>query len=335
MSIVRITGAWTQLLLAFLDTQQLAAADLRRELQELAHQEVVAISVWHRLLEQTAALCPQLIAPGLAIGALVEPRHVGVLGYLALTSSNLAEAMLVYQRYERLFYGVDLVELAYEGDQVELRWPRDARSFNALTDSLAIAALVSFLRRQIENPPPPTLISFVHPYPGALAAQTHADFFGCPVHFADSHTRVRFPIWLLNLPMPQHDPGLRDLLARQAQALLQALPSADDFETRLQQILVAALPEGRANLEFCADHLSMSPRSLQRQLKTRSLSFQDLLDRTRNALAEQYLCDPVLSLVDIALLLGYSEQSAFNRAFRRWKKLSPLAWRQQQEPTPR
>ncbi len=335
MSIVRITGAWTQLLLAFLDNQQLAAPDLRQELQELAHQEVVAISVWHRLLEQTAALCPHLIAPGLAIGALVEPRHVGVLGYLALTSSHLAEAMLVYQRYERLFYGVDLVELTYEGDQVELRWPRDARSFNAMTDSLAIAALVSFLRRQIDNPPPPTLISFVHTHPGPSIAQAHADFFACPVRFEDSHTRVRFSCDLLKLPMPQHDPGLRDLLARQAQALLQALPSADDFESRLQQILLAALPEGRASLEFCADHLSMSARSLQRQLKVRALSFQDLLDRTRNALAEQYLSDPALSLVDIALLLGYSEQSAFNRAFRRWKKISPLTWRQQQEFTPR
>ncbi len=327
MSIVRITGAWTQLLLSFLDERQLAAESLRQQLAALAHQELVPIRIWQNLLEEAAALCPHLKAPGLAIGALVEPRHIGVLGYLALASSNLAEAMHIYQRYERLFYGVDLVQLAQEGSDVELRWPRDSRSFNELTDSLAIAALISFLRRQLQAPPPPTQVSFVHPHPGAEIAALYDEFFGCPVTFADSHTRVRFPSSLLSLPMPQHDPGLRDLLARQAQALLQALPSADGFESRLQQILLSALPEGCAQLEYCASVLSMSSRSLQRQLQRRSLNFQQLLDRTRDALCEQYLADPSLSLVEVALLLGYSEQSAFNRAFKRWKGVSPQAWR--------
>ena len=76
--------------------------------------------------------------------------------------------------------------------------------------------------------------------------------------------------------------------------------------------------------------LAMSVRTLQRRLGQQGLSFQRLLDRTREELARSYLLDPALSMVEITMLLGFAEQSSFNRAFRQWAGISPGRWRRQQ-----
>ena len=60
---------------------------------------------------QAVLLRPERLAPGLEIGAMIQPRHVGMLGYLILTCRTLGEAMLAYQRYETLFSGQDMVEV--------------------------------------------------------------------------------------------------------------------------------------------------------------------------------------------------------------------------------
>ncbi len=322
--VIRVTGAWAGLLTDWLDHEQLPAPDLRALLDHWTREEIVPIPVWHSLLQQAVALRPRLRATGLAIGACVQPRHVGVLGYLVLASKTLGEAMLAYQRYERLFYGVDLAEIGMEGDQIEIRWQPGEMGLGALHDAVAISALVTFLRRQVENPPPPSRIAFTHPAPlSEVERQAYETFFGCPVYFGDSHTRVRFPMAYLAIPMPHSDPGLRTLLDRQAQALLLALPDSDAFDRALQQTLLKLLPDASATLPRAARELHVSVRTLQRRLDARGLTWQQLLDRMREQLARQYLADRALTLSDIALLLGFSEQSAFTRAFRRWTKETP------------
>lgn len=326
-SIIRVTGAWTGLLSDWLDQEQLAAPDIRALLARWQPEDMVPVPAWASVLERALALRPQLPVASLAVGALVQPRHVGVMGYVVLASSNLGEAMLAYQRYERLFYGVELAQLSLEGEDAEIRWPREAPPFTQLTDAVAIAALVTFMRRQVDSPPPPSLVGFVYPPPPAEQIAVYEAFFGCPVRFNDTHTRVRFPARYLILPSAHSDPGLRALLDRQADALLRALPDSDAFDKALQQVMLKLLPEGAATLPRAAAGLYVSVRTLQRRLDARAITWQGLLDRTREQLAREYLADRALSLGDIALLLGFSEQSAFNRAFRRWTGQAPLAVR--------
>jgi AraC-like DNA-binding protein len=320
-SVIRVTGAWTGLLTDWLDHECLPAPDLRAALARWAPDDIVPIPVWRELIARAVALRPGLPAAALAIGAQVQPRHVGVLGYLVLASTTLGEAMLAYQRYERLFYGADLAEVSMSGDQVEIRWATTQVSFGHLHDSVAIAALITFLRRQVEQAPPPSLVAFVNPAPADAAA--FESFFGCPVRFGDTHTRVRFPLEYLAITMPHSDPGLRALLDRQAQALLLALPDSDPFDRALQRVMLKLLPDGAASLPRAARELHVSARTLQRRLDARDMTWQQLLDRTREQLARQYMGDRALTLGDIALLLGFSEQSAFNRAFRRWTGQTP------------
>jgi AraC-like DNA-binding protein len=114
---------------------------------------------------------------------------------------------------------------------------------------------------------------------------------------------------------------------RQAEALLQdaaQLPAAVDGWRRT---LVPLIREGRTTLAELARAHHTSPRSLQRRLADQGTSFQALLDDTRRHLAEAHLKEGRLDLAEIALLLGYSEQSAFTRAFRAWTGLPPAQWR--------
>lgn len=327
--VMRVTGAWVQLLGDWLDAEGLVAPEIRAAIARHAHDDVVPVPLWRGMLERAIALRPELPAPELSIGALVQARHVGVLGYLVLACGTLGEAMLAYQRYERLFYGVDLAEVVAIGDDIELRWPRNAAPLGQLGDGVAIAALVSFLRRQVDDPPPLGLVTFAGTVKDREAAHAYREFFDCAVRFDDAYIRVRFPRVYLGMHMPHADPGLRGILDRQAQALLDALPDSDEFERALQQVLVRLLAEGVAALPRVAAALNMSVRTLQRRLDMRQLTWQSLLDRTREKLARQYLADHSLALKDIALLLGFSEQSAFNRAFRRWTGETPARMRQE------
>lgn len=326
VDVIRVTGAWTSLLNDWLEAAQLPAPELRAAVARWSQEEIVPLPVWRDLLARTLALRPEApMATALAIGAQVRPRHVGVLGYLVLASRTLAEALQAYQRYERLFYGANLAEVEVEGDEVELRWQPHQDLPGSPHDAVAIAALVTFMQQQVAAPPAPTLVSFTFPAPAeAAGGDAFVRFFGCPVRFGDSRTRVRMPLAYLGLPMLHSDPGLRLLLDQQAQALVAAMPEADAFDRSLQQTLLQLLPEGTASVARVAATLHVSVRTLQRRLETRQLTWQQVLDRSREELARQYLADRGLSLSDIALLLGFSEQSAFTRAFRRWTGETPV-----------
>lgn len=328
---MRVTGAWVGLLADWLDREGLAAPVLRADIARRAREDIVPLPAWQDLLARSLALAPSAHAAALAIGAGVKPRHVGVLGYLVLASETLAEALQAYQRYERLFYGADLAEVQVEGDQIELRWPRREGLDGSLHDPCGIAALVTFMQEQVAAPPPPSLIGFPLPAPASAAEEgAYAAFFQCPVRFGDSHTRIRFPLAYLGLPMLHSDPGLRLLLDQQARALLAALPATDEFDRSLQHTLLKLLPEGQASVARAASLLNVSVRTLQRRLDARGLNWQQILDRSREELARQYLTDHGLALTDIALLLGFSEQSAFTRAFKRWTGQTPAQLRKRE-----
>ncbi|MCC2637437.1 MAG: putative transcriptional regulator [Moraxellaceae bacterium] len=325
---IRVTGAWVGLLLDWLEQERLPAPELRAAISRWHQEELVPIPVWQDLLARTVALKPQQPALALAIGALVKPRHVGVLGYLSLASKTLAESLQAYQRYERLFYGADLAEVVIAGDQVELCWPLRESLKGTLHDPLAIAALVTFMQQQVGDPRPPTQVAFTIPLPARMDEKAAFEaFFRCPVAFGEAQTRVSFPLSYLALPLLHSDPGLRLLLDQQASAMLAALPDADAFDRSLQQTLLQLLPEGAASIARAAEALHVSVRTLQRRLELRGLNWQQVLDRSREELARQYLADRALTLSDIALLLGFSEQSAFTRAFRRWTGETPVSVR--------
>ena len=146
--------------------------------------------------------------------------------------------------------------------------------------------------------------------------------------FDQRSTIVRFPVDQLSLPLRPPDPALLSILEAQADKLLAELPQGDGFDQTVRLAISRYCRSGTPTLDNVARELRMSGRSLQRKLQARGLSFQGLLDETRLTLAKDYLRDGHLQLTEVAQMLGYSEQSAFNHAFRRWTGISPRKFRQ-------
>jgi len=155
----------------------------------------------------------------------------------------------------------------------------------------------------------------------------YRDYFGCRVKFGQPRTTLRFAPRLLALPLRQPDAALLALLQRQADALLGELPDPDDTEQAVRRCIAGLSREGEPTLERVAAALHTSPRTLHRRLERQGHNFRGLRESTRQRLAEDYLRDPRLRLAEIAQLLGFSEQSAFSRSFRRWTGQTPNAWR--------
>ncbi len=97
----------------------------------------------------------------------------------------------------------------------------------------------------------------------------------------------------------------------------------DNIIDRGTAVIIDMLPSGGVADEKVAGQLNMSVRSLQRRLKEAGTTFRTLLEAVRKDLAATYIRDPDIELVEVAFLLGFSDQSAFSRAFKRWTGCSP------------
>jgi AraC-like DNA-binding protein len=117
------------------------------------------------------------------------------------------------------------------------------------------------------------------------------------------------------------------VLKRHVERMLRDAPRRDDLPGVVARAIGEAMREGEPRLERIAAKLAVSPRTLERRLKEHRASYKDLLDDTRRRFAVAYLKDRRHSLSEIAFLLGYSEVSAFNRAFKRWTGSTPAGYR--------
>ena len=327
MSDPRVATSYVQLLYEYLGTQgQDPVRVLGRPLD--ARQHFVSLHEWQSMLRTVDALEGARPALGLRVAAGVSPRHFGVVGYAALSSGTLADAMRRLERYHVSVYDVNPAQVRMLPGSVVIEWGVARGRPGALVDETAIACLVQLARDMTGRMVPVRDVQFVNAAPADV--RPYEDFFGGRVSFGAPCTRLEFDLPWLTLPLRESDPALCALLDAQAEALLEqvaAVPAALDAYRRL---LVPLIRDGDASLASLARALHTSSRTLQRRLAEQGVGFQALLDDTRRHLAEAHLRDSRLDLAEIALLLGYSEQSAFTRAFRSWTGQAPAQWRRAQ-----
>ncbi|MDN6855384.1 AraC family transcriptional regulator [Pseudomonas sp. CAN2814] len=264
--------------------------------------------------------------PGIALGRALSPASFSALGYLLQTSTTLGDALESALRYQRLVGEGGQVAIEAQAEIVWVTYcplnpERPATRARAL-------ALLGFWARQLK-----ALLSglqlagcrFMHSQPERLADYETA--FGCPLQFDAANYALGLPRELIDAPLPQANPPLRDLLRQHAEGLLARLPSAS-ISGRVVALLGEQLSRGEPGRAALASELGLSERTLQRRLAEEGSSYQQLLADTRRQLAERYLGDGNLPATDIAALLGYSEPSVFFRAFRHWTGLTPGEFRQ-------
>lgn len=154
-------------------------------------------------------------------------------------------------------------------------------------------------------------------------------FFAAPLHFGRPVNVIVFPCAYLERRLPEADPQLYAVIRRHADAVLEGLRAIQgtDLAAEVGRLVLESLSHGEPRVSDIAQALAMGERTLQRRLSELGTSFARIVEDTRHRLSLNYLEDPNLRLTEIAFFLGYSELSAFHRAFRRWSGTTPQQYR--------
>ncbi len=157
-----------------------------------------------------------------------------------------------------------------------------------------------------------------------VAASAYRRLLGITPRFNSTHDGLMFDASLLSVPLRDADKELHKLMQQHLASVTRL--RRDEIPSYVQRLLRNFLPNGRVTIEYVADFMQTSPRSLQRHLAEAGTSFQALLDQTRQAMTVHYLKESEINLCQLAEMLGYADQSAFSRAFQRWYGMSPSQW---------
>ncbi|MCE2680698.1 MAG: AraC family transcriptional regulator [Burkholderiales bacterium] len=260
-------------------------------------------------------------ALGLSLGQTVTSRHLGVLGAILLNCEHAGAALVQMERYQRLIFDVIPMQRHIGAEGFELLWDTSEYVPGHLVEETGLTAMVQFARSIVRGPVSPLEVRFKFAQPGPI--EPYEDYFQCPVKFSDPKPGFRLDSAMLFLPLKAPDPSLVKLLEQHADYLLSKLPEQSAIVEQVRKTISYSLRDGEPDINAIANRLQMNARALQRKLEQAGTGFREELKTVRQNMATGYLKDPHLQIVDIALLLGYSEHSAFTRAYKGWTGKTP------------
>ncbi|QGZ38757.1 AraC-like DNA-binding protein [Pseudoduganella flava] len=263
---------------------------------------------------------------GLHVGERVRPGTYTVYGMILLSCRDIGQVFEQTLRYEALAHDLGRSTLTVDGAEAHYRWHSAGAPHRHLIDSV-FAGIRVFGNWLTGADLPANALELVHDGGDPAGHAEYVRVFGTLPRFGAAGNAARFDAALLALPVPNADTSLYPLLRQHADELLR-LRQVPAVTAQVRAALTANLAHGGAKLAAIATQLAVTPRTLQRKLADAGTSFQQVLDGVRFDLARGYLARPELSLVDIAFLLGYGEQSAFSHAFRDWAGVTPGAYRE-------
>ncbi|MBF7729104.1 AraC family transcriptional regulator [Pseudomonas sp. N040] len=254
-------------------------------------------------------------------------QGIGILGpllYLIRNAKTVGEALHELSAFYHLHSGANDVALETDGRYAQL-------SFTVLDDSiedarqgveLAVGVGWQLMHMLLGKSWVAEALLLQGTPSGDPAA--YKRLLGHTPQFNASSNAWLFNARLLEMPLSSADEALHRLIKQHLEALDDM--STQELPDHVQRLLRSLLPNGRVSIEQIADLMMLSSRSLQRYLADEGTSFQQLLDKTRQGMAKRYLTDSSISMTQLASMLGYSDLSAFSRAFQRWFGLSPKNW---------
>jgi AraC-like DNA-binding protein len=265
---------------------------------------------------------------GVEFAAHLPWRDLGLLGYLMQHSPTLGSALENACRYFAVHQRPGELSLVRGPQTACLTYTLEAPDLGAADQQIEMIffLIVRFCREATSNRGwAPAQVHFVHE--GPISGLRHDRFFGSSVRFNRPVNALVLPAVDLELPLQKADPGLLSILRRCAEELLPGARPKESYADAVKRAVTGSLSSGKVNIEDIAAQLQTTVRNLQRRLHEGGKTYQQLLGETRLAVSQKYLEDPALSLTETALLLGYSDLSAFSRAFRKWTGMNPHTFR--------
>ncbi len=309
----------------------LARAQLSaRDLEDLDTR--IPLARYVALIRAGAALTGE---PALALqfGEAVRMQDVSIVGLICEACETTLEVGAQLNRYARLVFDADrddapdMIQLVRKDDGLWLEIKSDSFTGNPFLAESEFARLVGNARAMFgslpyfQNMPFPLALHFMHGEPSYRAEYDR--IFRAPVVFGRPWNAMRIDEGFLSLRHPPVNRYVFGLLSARAEALLAELETSKTTRGRVERLLLPVLHAGEANMDTVAGKLGLSHPSLYRALKAEGVTFETVLDDLRHRMALHYLGGKKVSVNETAYLVGFSDPTAFSRAFKRWTGRSP------------
>jgi AraC-like DNA-binding protein len=284
------------------------------------------------LLEAGVELCNE---PALALlfGEAIKMPDISIVGLIGESMESIEAGRQMMNRYVSLMLDDDNGEdsdrmiFVREGGKVWLKFTSALYIENPLLAESAFARCVCGGRDMLASwgnleGPFPKAIHFTHQEP-TYRAEYDRVFGGVSLVFGSYMNALLLDEAFMSMMPPRTNSYVSRILSAHAEELLKNLESSKSIRGRVESLLIPLLPTGEARMDVIARKLGISRQTLFRKLKAESVTFDKVLDELRHKLALQYLNEKKTSVNQTAYLLGFSEPSAFSRAFKRWTGSSP------------
>lgn len=257
----------------------------------------------------------------------IRVDDLGALGLAFKTAPKLRDSIARVERYFRLLTDTVVYRLVEETEPPVFAIARktEPHPVLALRDECALAAFGQIFRQVAGSDLRFEWASFSHSkYNGA---DRLSEFLGYPIRFNAERNALAIPQSALDRPNKLGDEAVSKFLTGHLDSELGALTDDGAFERSLAEHICEALSNGIPRASSVARAIGLSERTLYRRLAESDLTYQGVLEKTQKSLAKNLLADGSYSIAEVAFLTGFSEQSSFNRAFKRWVGESPGAYR--------
>jgi len=287
--------------------------------------EAVHTQVWNILMEKS-----QDEALGLNIGINLRTLSTNILSLIAANSKSYGDALENICQFHGLM-GKDPQPYIQDVDDIGTAFCQpplnDVPLIVQQSTECMFAAIISLSRHMMRYHVSPSKIHFTHDEPAYH--ETMKDFFSASIQYNQECNRLIFTKNDVESPIPYADPQFLNIIAQHAKSILNSLHQPESWDENVEQILLKNISQGNIDVGSVANGLEVSTRTLQQNLKKEGTNFTAILEKVRKEIALDHLKQGKSSVVNLALSLGFSEQSSFNHAFKRWTGKTPTAYQQQ------
>lgn len=268
-----------------------------------------------------------------AYASLIQTDDLGVLGLAIKTAPTLRVSLQRVERYFRLITDTAVYQLIERGDTA--LWTFQGQTLHRaaleLRNECALAGFAQNMRRFVG--PELSLRSVTFSHACRCDPDRYAAHFGCPVIFDADQNAIQLDREMLDLENRLGDMAVSDFLTGHLEAKINSLTKPPSFGNTVLQHLTPSLSTGAPQATEVARDMGMSERTFYRRLAEEGLTFRDVLAKAQSSLAQKLLREDTVSIAEIAFLTGFSEQSTFTRAFKRWVGTAPAQFRHQSSAT--
>lgn len=261
------------------------------------------------------------------VGKNMSPEDYGTLGLSWKTSLKARDIFERTIRFNILITDVGGFQVENKEDLTIVSVNRPTtRLGHILSNATTLTVCVKMIREITQKEINPKKVSFVHKEPESNS--NYSNFFNCEVNFSDRTNSIHFLTKDLDIPTAKADKSISAFLLERLEEEKKGVEKqANKLIIDITNLITDSLSSGIPSIKSISELLAMSSRTFTRRLSEAGITYRDLIKTTQLNLAKEILRDSSKSIGEIAFLTGFSEQSAFNRAFKKWTNQTPSEFR--------